>query len=66
MKRTSHNQQRITIEQALLAAAASFTSVSLSGCLVAGVSSSGGAFIWPGGLGLVVILLVVFFLLRRR
>ncbi len=38
----------------------------LSGCLVAGVSSSGGAFIWPGGLGLVVVILLVIFLLRRR
>ena len=39
----------------------------LSGCLVAGYSSSGGAFIWPGGLGLVFLLLVVlWFLLRHR
>ena len=39
---------------------------SLTGCLVAGYSSSGGAFIWPGGLGLVVVILLVVFLLRRR
>ena len=38
----------------------------LVGCVVAGVSSSGGAFIWPGGAGLLVILLVLFLLLRRR
>ena len=38
----------------------------LVGCVVAGVSSSGGAFIWPGGMGLLVILLVLFLLLRRR
>ena len=38
----------------------------LSGCIVAGVSSSGGAFIWPGGLGLLVIVLAVLFLMRRR
>jgi hypothetical protein len=38
----------------------------LSGCLVVGATSSGGAFIWPGGLGLIVILLVVFLLLRKR
>ena len=44
-----------------------FSLTLLSGCLVAGVSSSGGAFVWPGGLGLiVVVLLVVFLLLRRR
>ncbi len=41
----------------------------LSGCMVAGYSSGGGggAFVWPGGLGLVFVLLVVlWFLLRRR
>ena len=38
----------------------------LSGCLVAGVSSSGHAFIWPGGFGLVIVLLFLFLLLRRR
>lgn len=38
----------------------------LSGCLVAGYSSRGGAFVWPGGLGLVVMLLLVYFLLRGR
>ena len=38
----------------------------LAGCVVAGVTSSGGAFIWPGGMGLLVILLVLFLLLRRR
>ena len=39
----------------------------LSGCLIAGYSSSGGAFIWPGGLGLAFLLLaVLWFLLRRR
>ena len=39
---------------------------SLTGCIVAGVSSSGGAFIWPGGIGLLVVVLLVVFLLRRR
>jgi TRAP-type C4-dicarboxylate transport system permease small subunit len=38
----------------------------LSGCLVAGYSSSGGGFIWPGGFGLVFLLLILFFILRRR
>jgi hypothetical protein len=41
--------------------------VGLSGCVVAGWSSTGGGFVWPGGLGLVVIvLLVVFFFGRAR
>jgi hypothetical protein len=38
----------------------------LCGCLVAGVSSGGGWFIWPGGFGLVVLILVILFFLRRR
>ena len=38
----------------------------LSGCLVAGVSSGGGFFIWPGSIGLLVIIFLVIFLLRRR
>lgn len=38
----------------------------LSGCLVAGVSSGGGFFIWPGSIGLVLLVLLVVFILRRR
>lgn len=40
--------------------------LSLSGCVVAGVSSGGGFFIWPGSIGLLLLILVVVFLLRRR
>lgn len=38
----------------------------LQGCLVAGYSSRGGAFIWPGGLGLLVLVLIVIFFMRGR
>ncbi|GAA3756217.1 hypothetical protein GCM10022270_13560 [Terriglobus aquaticus] len=38
----------------------------LSGCMVMGYSSRGGFFFWPGGLGLLVIIAVVYLLLRRR
>lgn len=39
----------------------------LLGCMVAGYSSHGGTFLWPGGLGVVLILMVLlWFLLRRR
>jgi hypothetical protein len=38
----------------------------LSGCLVVGYSSSGGAFIWPGGLGFLVLLAILYFFLRGR
>jgi hypothetical protein len=40
--------------------------LSLSGCLVVGYSSRGGAFIWPGGFGLLVLLAVLYFFLRGR
>jgi hypothetical protein len=43
-----------------------FATLGLSGCLVAGYSSGGGWFIWPGSLGLIVIVLLIVFLLRRR
>jgi hypothetical protein len=43
-----------------------FAAAALSGCLVAGVSSNGGAFIWPGGIGLLLVVLVIVFLIRRR
>ena len=42
------------------------SSAALPGCLVAGVSSIGGAFFWPGGLAGLFIILLIFFLLRRR
>ncbi len=49
-----------------LLAAGLLASTILSGCIVAGASSTGGWFIWPGGLGLVVIVLLAIFLLRGR
>ncbi len=38
---------------------------SLTGCLVMGASSNGGFFIWPGSLGLLVLLAILFFVFRR-
>jgi hypothetical protein len=38
----------------------------LSGCVVVGWSSTGGGFIWPGGLGLLVMVLLVLWIVRRR
>ncbi len=38
----------------------------LTGCLMIGGSSRGGFFIWPGGLGLIAVLVVLGLLLRRR
>ncbi len=33
---------------------------------MAGYSSRGGGFIWPGGLGLLVLVLIVIFFMRGR
>jgi uncharacterized integral membrane protein len=40
--------------------------VQLTGCVVVGGSSNGHWFIWPGGLGLLLMILLLVFLLRRR
>ena len=38
-----------------------------SGCVVAGgYSSGGGWFIWPGTIGILVVVAVLFLLFRRR
>lgn len=41
-------------------------SAMLTGCIMVGHSSGGGWFIWPGGLGLVLMVLLVLFIARRR
>lgn len=38
----------------------------LSGCVVVGYSSRGGFFLWPGGLGLLVLLAVLWLIFSRR
>jgi hypothetical protein len=38
----------------------------MTGCIMMGASSSGDFFIWPGGLGLLAMILLVVQLLRRR
>lgn len=37
-----------------------------SGCVVGGYSSGRGWFIWPGTIGILVIVAVLFLLFRRR
>ena len=49
-----------------LLAVAFIATLGLSGCLVAGYSSRGGGFIWPGSISLLVVALLVLFLMRRR
>ena len=45
--------------------AAPLLAMGCTGCIVVGVGPNGG-FIWPGGLGLLFVILLVMFLLRRR
>jgi hypothetical protein len=53
---------RLTLLGALLAVA-----VTQSACVVVGgYSSRGGWFIWPSGLGLVVILMLLYLIFGRR
>lgn len=40
--------------------------MALSGCVVAGYSSGGGWFVWPGSFGLLFLLLILYLVLRRR
>ena len=39
---------------------------SQSGCIVAGYSTNGGWFLWPGGFGLFVIIVLLFLFRRGR
>ncbi len=43
-----------------------FLGLTQSGCIMAGYSSRGGWFLWPGGLGLVVIVVLWMLLSRGR
>ena len=46
--------------------AALMVSGGLTGCVVMGGSRRGGFFIWPGSLGLLLLILLFVFLSRRR
>jgi FtsH-binding integral membrane protein len=54
------------IGESVLLALLSCGALSLTGCVIAGVSSGGGFFIWPGSIGLLVLILIAVFVLRRR
>jgi hypothetical protein len=57
--------RRDTVRGALIFAAGLISFVTFTGCLVVGYSSRGGWFIWPGGIGLLIIILLIIWLLRR-
>jgi hypothetical protein len=48
------------------AAAAVALAVTQPGCIVIGYRSGGGWFVWPGGLGLVLMLALLLFMFLRR
>ena len=56
---------RLATSSAMLAATLILCGA-LTGCIGIGYSSRGGWFLWPGGFGLVVIILVFLLLSRRR
>jgi len=56
----------VRLTKPCLLVVAFIATLGLSGCLVAGYSSRGGGFIWPGGIGLLLVALLIFFVLRRR
>ena len=54
------------MKQIVIALAGFLAACLLTGCIMVGHSTGGGWFVWPGGLGLVVVVLLVLFLLRGR
>ena len=54
------------VKRLVLMCSAMAACLPLSGCMVMGYSNRGGFFFWPGGIGLLVLIAVVFLLLRRR
>ncbi len=57
---------RRRIEAALLLLMGLVATCTVSGCLMVGGSSRGGFFIFPGSVGLIVIIAIVALVLRRR
>ncbi len=55
-----------TLFRSACIAAASLLGITQTGCMAVGYSSGGGWFVWPGGLGLLVIVLLLIFFLRGR
>jgi hypothetical protein len=60
------NRWKESLRDAAISGMALWICASMTGCLVVGGSSRGGFFIWPGSLGLLVVLVLIFALMRRR
>ena len=48
-----------------LVGSAALLLLTMTGCVAVGYSSGSGWFVWPGGIGLLAIVLLILFLLRR-
>ena len=53
------------VRGALILASSLTLCTTLTGCLVAGYSSSGGWFLWPGSISLLIVILLLIWLMRR-
>ena len=49
-----------------MSAGALLSVTGLTGCIAVGYSSGHGWFLWPGGLGLLLVIVLILALLRRR
>ena len=49
-----------------ITAVTAFLALTQWACIGVGYSNRGGWFVWPGGLGLVLVIALIFFVLRRR
>ncbi len=56
---------RNAVRGTLILAATLILCTTLTGCLVFGYTSSGGWFIWPGSITLLIVIFLVVWLLRR-
>jgi len=54
-----------TLRKALILAAGAGLCTPLSGCLVVSYSSQGGWWVWPGSVVVTLVLVVVWWLMRR-
>ncbi len=53
------------VRAALVLASTLILCTTLTGCLVFGYTSSGGWFIWPGSISIILALLLLVWLMRR-
>ena len=59
-------RSRLRLGATLTATMASLVCVLCTGCMVVGYRSGGGWFVWPGGFGLILLVLAILFFMRRR